>query len=1186
MPDKSSNEMEVNVPSMMALMADRDMVSALLQHMPDCLFIKNTSGQYLMVNQPMCELLGVDAPDKVIGKTDFAFLSPEKANSNRADERHIIETGSPILEKNEFIQNGRRAAWFTITKAPLHHVNGQVSGVIGIARDITEHILSEKRERATSQDLKAVVEIADRLISSTDLDTLLRKAVELARTLLRVERCTILLNYGDHLRGTYGTDLQGRTTDERDKIIPMDAAWEQRFRMWNRKSSQWIIERDIHRSSPDARAKPTSNFWVATTPIKGSQNRMIAAFCNDAVISGSPPDERLQEVIAVFCSLLGNIIERQHGMDELQVRDHVLEGVARSASQLLIVDDLDSAIRESLRILGESMDVDRVYLFKNHSDPLTGEWFMSQRYEWARHPDIAQMSNEELQDLPYQPVFTSMYETLVGGHIYGGPITSFSKIEREFLERQNIISILLVPIHISNQFWGFIGFDDCRRAREWSNYEKTTLMTMAGNLGGAITQAMIQRELKARDKILSGVAKANHELLTNPDLDDAIINALHILAAAVSIERIYLCENLLDPALNQPVMCPRFVFNKTTGVMSRLSGTEKHLRYDEHFPGWYKIMSAGRPIHGRLLDFLNRDTGDVRSVLLAPLMIEKRFWGIIGFDTPDPEYNWSESDVSTLATMAGSIGGAIARKRAEDSLRSSEEHFRTLIEHASDLILVVNDRGQILYGSPSVERALGYTVASLPALNFFALVHPDDWPSIQHVFTGSTASQLHFDMREFRVRHYLGEWLHLECAIKHMPDESGRSRYIINSRDITQRMKAEDALRQSEELFRHSQKMEAVGRLAGGISHDFNNLLTAILGYGDLLLGQIPDRHEWRKEVEEIHRAANRAHSLTRQLLAFSRRQVMEPRCLDLNTIVSEMEQLLKRIISENIILETSLDTKPCFVKVDRGQIEQVIINLAVNARDAMNEGGTLTIATRNENLSQPIVEGMTTIQPGAYVLLKVADTGHGIEEDIKPHIFEPFFTTKGVGKGTGLGLSMVYGTIEQSGGHILFDSTLNVGTEFTLYFPRVKEADPAPAEIKPASMSGGKETILLIEDDQIVRELSLRILKDKGYHVVTAENGATGLEYFTTHHHGIHLVLTDIIMPQMSGLAFARAARRIKPDIRILFMSGYSEDQQPELHETGEGRNYIQKPFTVATLCSRIREILDSPAGVVAGST
>ena len=1037
----------------------------------------------------------------------------------------------------------------------------------------------KKRDHATSQDLKAVVDIADRLITSNDLDSLLRNAVELARSQLRVERCSILINRDDHLRGSYGTNTEGTTTDERSKIVKLDDAWIDRFNLWNSKSSQWIIERDIKRSSPDARESGVEGFWVATTPIKGSNNKVIAVFCNDTVITQSPPDENLQDVIAVFCSLLGSIIERQTSIDELQLRDNVLEGVANAISRLLSEEGFSDAITDSLRILGEAIKVDRTYIFKNRRDPLTDEWFTSQLYEWASDPRIAEFDNPELQGVPYEPVLNSMFDCLSNGRIYGGPVSTLPQSEQKFLEPQNILSLLNVPIFVNNEFWGFIGFDDCQRPREWNNYEKSSLLTMAGSLGSAITRSLTENELKSRDRILSGVAAANQELLTNTNLDRAIENALRILAAAVDIERIYVCENTLDLMNGGPVMCPRYILNKTTDKCDRYALLERQLSYADHFPGWHRIMSAGKPIHGRVLDFLSKESQDVRSVLLSPLMVEGSFWGVIGFDSADPEHDWSASDVSTLTTMAGSIVGAIARERAEKFLRTSEEHFRSLIDNASDMILIVNDRGQILYGSPSTERTLGSRTTVLPRINFLDIINPDDWPSVRHIFRDKDTLKQQPELHQLRLHHDEGQWIHTETTITVMQNEQEAARFIINARDITQRVNAEEALKKSNDLLQHAQKMEAIGRLAGGISHDFNNLLTAILGYSDLLISQIPKAHHWRKEVEEIHSAAQRAHTLTKQLLAFSRRQVMEPKHLDLNLVVTDMERLLVRLIGEHVTLVTNITKVECPVKVDRSQIEQVIINLAINARDAMETGGTLNISTELTQLDTPISEGMVTIQPGEYVLLKVADSGHGISDEVRPHIFEPFFTTKDIGKGTGLGLSMVYGTIKQSGGHILFNSEVRKGTEFTIYFPRVELKEQYTAKKSVQSGVQGNETILLIEDEPFVRELSVKILEIQGYRVVAKENGQLGLDYFKKHVDEIDMVLTDIIMPQMSGVSFARSARKLRPELRILFMSGYSEDHQPELQETANGRNYIQKPFTVASLCSRIREILDSPA-------
>jgi two-component system cell cycle sensor histidine kinase/response regulator CckA len=317
-------------------------------------------------------------------------------------------------------------------------------------------------------------------------------------------------------------------------------------------------------------------------------------------------------------------------------------------------------------------------------------------------------------------------------------------------------------------------------------------------------------------------------------------------------------------------------------------------------------------IRGRLLEFLTEDSTQVNSVLMAPLIVEKIFWGVIGFDSADAGYEWTESDVSTLSTIAGSISAAIARHRAEESLRRSEEHFRSLIENTADLIMMVDGQGDVHYGSPSVGREFGLSENQEGRFNFFELIHAEDWNHLRSLFSAEAGTPAEDRLFTFRVRHQSGDWRTVECAFRLIHDENDIKRYIVNARDITERIRTEEALRRSEELLRHSQKMEAVGRLAGGVAHDFNNLLTAILGYSDMLIDQIPDGHAWKREIVEITRAAERAHSLTKQLLAYSRRQVMEPKTVDLNHIVAETEQMLKRLISENVAVVTDLAPAPC----------------------------------------------------------------------------------------------------------------------------------------------------------------------------------------------------------------------------------------------------------------------------------
>jgi nitrogen-specific signal transduction histidine kinase len=393
--------------------------------------------------------------------------------------------------------------------------------------------------------------------------------------------------------------------------------------------------------------------------------------------------------------------------------------------------------------------------------------------------------------------------------------------------------------------------------------------------------------------------------------------------------------------------------------------------------------------------------------------------------------------------------------------------------------------------------------------------------------------------------------------------------FSVIAHDMTER-------RSLEEQIRQAQKMEAVGRLAGGVAHDFNNLLTAISGYSDFLLRRLGPQHPLRKDAEEIQRAAARAASLTRQLLAFSRRQVLEPKVIDLNLVVTDMEKMLRRLIGEHIELATSLDPALGRVRADRGQIEQVLLNLAVNARDAMPGGGRVTIETRNVDLDAAYARDHVGIEPGAYVLLCVSDTGVGMDDETRLHIFEPFFTTKAGGSGTGLGLSTVYGIVRQSGGSIEVASEPGRGAAFKVYLPRVEGTAAPLAAPKPAGpdLAAGTGTVLVVEDEEIVRSLARRILETAGYRVLEAADPHTALEICDRFAGPIDLLLTDIVMPKMSGRVLAERVAERRPEVRTLFMSAYAEAAVAR-EAGGEDLAWIEKPFTVDMLTRKVQEVL-----------
>ncbi len=514
------------------------------------------------------------------------------------------------------------------------------------------------------------------------------------------------------------------------------------------------------------------------------------------------------------------------------------------------------------------------------------------------------------------------------------------------------------------------------------------------------------------------------------------------------------------------------------------------------------------------------------------------------------------------------------RAAAEAALRTNERRFRALVEHSWDAVALFGPDGGILYGSPATTRILGYDLGEFVKLNALDLIHPEDRDAVVGRLTESMANPGGRVDVAARVRHQDGTWRYLEGVFTNLLDDPSVSAIVNNYRDATERRSLEQQVIQA-------QKMEAVGRLAGGVAHDFNNILTAIGGYTDLLLADLPPDDPRRQDVDEIHRAADRAAALTQQLLAFSRRQVLQPKVIDLNALVKNVQKLLRRLIGEDVQLATALAADAGRVRADPGQVEQVIMNLVVNARDAMPGGGQLTIETRNVDLDAAYAMEHRTVVPGPYVLIAVSDTGTGMSADTQSHIFEPFFTTKEVGKGTGLGLATVYGIVKQSGGSIWVYSELGHGTTIKVYLPRVDEPVEPVAQkgpVDPAHLRG-TETILLVEDEPAVRGVARQILTRQGYTVLEASDGPAALKMVAAGGPKVDLVLTDVVMPGMSGRALADHLAGRWPGIKVLYMSGYTDDAIVRHGMLEPGLAYLQKPFRPEALARKVREVLNRHA-------
>jgi PAS domain S-box-containing protein len=558
--------------------------------------------------------------------------------------------------------------------------------------------------------------------------------------------------------------------------------------------------------------------------------------------------------------------------------------------------------------------------------------------------------------------------------------------------------------------------------------------------------------------------------------------------------------------------------------------------------------------------------------LSIPVLDSGRVVAAIGVANKDADYD--DDDVMQLSLLMGSAWKVVARMRAEAALRNSEQRYRRLFEAAKDGILIIDaENGRVVDVNPFLVALLGYSREEFLEKNVWDLGPFKDVIASQQAFHELQREELvRYD--DLTLETHDGRRIDVEF-ISNLYSVDQVKVIQCNIRDISDRLKAEKERASLESQLQKSQRLEAIGQLAGGVAHDFNNLLTVINNYAGFAIEELREADPVRADLEEILKAGQRAAGLTRQLLAFSRKQLLAPQVLSLNGVVAGIEGMLRRLIGEDIHIATSLAGDLGTVEADPGQIEQVIVNLAINARDAMPGGGKLTISTANVTLDEDYATQHSDITPGEFVLLSVADNGCGMDEETRNRVFEPFFTTKEKGKGTGLGLATVYGIVRQSGGNILIYSEPDLGSTFKVYLPRV---DAAPSKTqRPLPVEAiGHETVLIVEDEDGVRRLAKRILKAAGYQVLTAANGGEALLLCEQSSTDIHLLLTDVVMPQMSGKQLTERLALIRPEMKVLYMSGYTDDAIVHHGVLASGIRFIGKPFTGAALTTKVREALD----------
>jgi two-component system cell cycle sensor histidine kinase/response regulator CckA len=682
----------------------------------------------------------------------------------------------------------------------------------------------------------------------------------------------------------------------------------------------------------------------------------------------------------------------------------------------------------------------------------------------------------------------------------------------------------------------------------------------------------VEEALQYRIDFINLLTKISTKFINLPadEIDRGINDTLRTVGKFTGVDRAYVFQFSPDQkfAENTHEWCRKSIDKKIHNLKNVPSSL---------FPRWMGTIKKHQNIYVPNVAVLPREakaekkyleTQKIRSLVVVPIINRGSLIGFLGFDSIKQEKTWPEEIIILLKIVGDVISNALLRKTTEKALRKSEEKYRKFFEDDISGNYITSAAGELLFCNPAFMKIFGF--GSQKEAMAFPIDRLYPAPEMREALLSDIKEKKRLLYKELELQTCDGQPVYVMANIMGNFDDRGE---LIEMRgyllDITEHKKLERQLRQA-------QKMEAVGRLAGGVAHDFNNVLTIVKGYGDLLCGDKTLSQRQRQNLEQIIKAADRAESLTSQLLAFSRKQMIKPRIINLNDSILNVQKMLKHLIGEDIRLHTILAKDDINVKVDPGQIDQILMNLAVNSRDAMPDGGKITIETKTVDLDQEYAAQHIPIQPGPYVLLALSDTGIGMDEETKSKIFEPFFSTK-KGNGTGLGLSTVYGIVKQNNGFIWVYSEPGGGATFKIYLPRMETKKPQRISRETRFDYAGTETILLVEDDEMVREISKIALEQSGYKLLVATDGRDALKVAENFEGSIDIMVTDVVMPEIGGRELAQRLSPLHPDMKILFVSGYTDNAIVEHGVLDPDVFFLQKPFTPPLLGRKVRKILDS---------
>jgi PAS domain S-box-containing protein len=1143
-----------------ALIAERHLLHTVMDNLPDLIYFKDREGHFARINLAHAKSFGLSHPSEAVGKTDFDFHTPEHAQEAWADEQEIIRTGQPLVGKEEnIVRQDGRVTWVSTTKMPLRDPSGSIIGTFGVSRDITQRKQAEEALKENEEKYRSVVMNIPDVVWTIDSEG---RVVFITPNIEKLGGFTAEEVY----RAGLGLLIDTSHSDDIQKI----------------QNAIEAVFRDRQPRNIEYRGRRKDGEWIWV------EARAVGAFEKNGkwFVQG----------------LLSDITERKRAEEALRQSEEKYRALVTN------IPDVVWTVDAELHYVFVSKDVQTASGFSTEEVLEHG----SELYLDALHPDDAHKVKEAFHALfthgrPFDLEYRLKRKDGEWIWLHDRALATYEKngiryadglradiTERKRAEEEILFKTALLEGQSETAIDGILIVDD---------EDHIVLANKQFGLNFGVPDEL----LSTKDDLI--VRKYVKDQVEDPSAFVARVNYLNSHWKEKGNDELKFKNGKVFDRYSAPLVDSngrhrgriwyfRDITDRKREQKAILESEERYRTLFENAPvGIYRTTPDGRILAGnpaliRMLGYSSFEElakCDLNNIYFAPEYPRSRFMALLEEqgEVAALESAWRKLDGNVLhirenARAVRDASGKLLyyEGTVEDiteRMRTEDEHVRlvTAIEQSAEAVVITNPQGTIEYVNPAFTRITGYTRAEAMGQNPRILKSGNQDEAIYRQLW-ETILQGKPWHGEIINRRKDGSLYTEQMSVTPVRGARGDvTHFIATKQDITARKQLELQVTQG-------QKMEAVGRLAGGVAHDFNNLLTIINGYAQLLMERSTPEDPRRSMFDEILTAGERAASLTRQLLAFSRRQVMEPRVLDLNHVLADTEKMLRRLIGEDVDLRTKYEAALGRVKVDPGQIEQVIMNLAVNARDAMPEGGELLIETSNVEVDEDYARSHPNISPGKYVMVAVSDTGCGMDKETQAHVFEPFFTTKERGKGTGLGLATVYGIIKQSGGFIWVYSEPGHGSKFKIYFPSVEEAVPTadPAKARSTKLAKGTETVMVVEDEEGVRSLVCKALISKGYRVLEAEGAAVALQIAEQFKEPIHLLLTDVVMPQTGGKALAMRLIALHPETKVLYMSGYTTDAIVRQGILEEGTSFLQKPFAPSALLQKVREVLNAKPG------